>query len=173
MGQSVTLTATVSSSGPATTTGTVTFRNGATNLATVTLIGGVASLTRTKIQAGTLSVTAVYHGDAMSATITSGVLPQVVTPAVTTTVIASSLNPSMQGQSVTFTAVVVSPTTAPTGTVTFTAGASVLGVATLNGTGRARVTTATLPVGSNTVTATYSGSANVSGSSGALVQIVK
>jgi hypothetical protein len=77
-GQSMTLSATVSSTGPNPAMGTVTFRNGATELATVTLTNGVTTLTRTNLPAGTLSLTATYNGDASSAVSTSALLSQIV-----------------------------------------------------------------------------------------------
>jgi len=170
-GQSVTLTATVSSAGPSTPTGTVTFKNGASNLKTVTLAGGVAAMTSTGLPAGTLSLTAVYNGDAVSAKSTSPTLSQVVNQATTTTTVVSSLNPSIQGNSVTFTATVASPTVKPTGTVTFTAGTTVLATVSLSS-GNASATTSTLPAGSTTVTATYNGTANIQSSSQSLTQVV-
>jgi hypothetical protein len=170
-GQSVTLTATVSSAGPTTPTGTVTFKNGATNLKTVTLAGGVATMTSTGLPAGTLPLTAVYNGDAVSAKSKSPTLSQVVNQATTTTTVVSSLNPSKQGNSVTFTTTVASPTVQPTGTVTFTAGTAVLATVSLSG-GNASVTTSTLPAGSTTVTATYNGTANIKRSSTSIIQVV-
>jgi Big-like domain-containing protein/putative Ig domain-containing protein len=83
-GQSVTLTATIGSTGPSTPAGTVTFKNGGTSLGTVTLAAGVATVTRTNLAAGTLSITAVYNGDTVSATSTSSTLSQIVNQATTT-----------------------------------------------------------------------------------------
>jgi hypothetical protein len=84
---------------------------------------------------------------------------RVLTP--TTTTLGSSLNPSVFGQSVTFTAN-VSPSTA-TGSVTFFDGGSSLGAFALIG-GTASFSTSTLSVGSHSITVTYSGDANDSGS---------
>ena len=131
-GQAVTLSATVSSAGPDPATGTVTFRNGATALGTVMLTGGVATLTRTNLPAGTLSITGTYKGDASSAVSTSAPLGQIVNLATTTTTVVSSRNPSTVGQSVRLTATVASATVTPTGTVTFSSGATVLGTVTLS-----------------------------------------
>ena len=80
----------------------------------------------------------------------------------------------MVGQSVTFTATVTSggnPVT--TGTVDFTEGATTLaaGVA-LNGSGQATFTTSALTAGSHPITATYSGTAALATSSGAVTQVV-
>ncbi len=170
-GQSVTLTASVTPVGKNVPTGTVTFFNGPSGFATVTLVDGVATKTRTNLPAGSLSITARYNGDSNSAKSTSAPLLQVVKQASTSTTVSSSLNPSNQGQSVTFTAVVTSATTLATGTVTFTSGGQTLGTITLSG-GKAKLTTSTLPVGSDPVTATYNGTSNISGSKKSLTQIV-
>ena len=90
----------------------------------------------------------------------------VITPATTTTALASSLNPSDLGVSVTFTAT-VAPSGA-TGTVQFYADGSTLGgLVNLSG-GEATASTAALLAGTHTITATYSGDANHNGSSGLL-----
>jgi hypothetical protein len=65
VGQSVTLTATVTGPSGNTTvpTGTVTFKNGTTTLGTGTLSAGVASDATTTLPTGSDSITAVYAGD--------------------------------------------------------------------------------------------------------------
>jgi YVTN family beta-propeller protein len=98
----------------------------------------------------------------------------------TTVALTSSPNPSVYGQSVTFTATVgvVAPGTGtPGGTVTFTVGSgastTVLGTAALNGSGVAVLNTASLPVGTNEVRAQYGGSAGYTPSQSAgLNQVV-
>jgi len=170
-GQSVILTATVSSIGPNSPTGTVAFRNGVQTVGKVTLNAGVATLITTKLPAGTLSLTATYSGDSDTARGTSPAVIQVVTPATSLTTIQSSLNPSRLGQPVRFSATVTSPTAKITGTVTFTAGTTTLGTVMLSG-GTARITTSALPKGKTTVTATYDGTANIAASSAALAQHV-
>ncbi len=91
----------------------------------------------------------------------------------TTTVVASSLNPSTFGASVTFTATITG--TAPTGTVAFTDnGTSIAGcsAATVSAS-KATCTTSTLTVGSHSIVATYSGdAANAASTSPALTQTV-
>jgi Bacterial Ig-like domain (group 3)/FG-GAP-like repeat/Abnormal spindle-like microcephaly-assoc'd, ASPM-SPD-2-Hydin len=63
-GQSLTLSAKVTSNGP-TPTGNVTFASGSTSLATVALSGGSAAYTTTSFtNPGTLAITASYSGDA-------------------------------------------------------------------------------------------------------------
>jgi hypothetical protein len=123
------------------------------------------------LPAGTLSITATYNGDASSAVSTSATLSEIVNLATTTTTVVSSRNPSTFGQSVRFTATVASATVTPTGTVTFSSGATVLGTVTLAG-GKASLVTTTLLRGTNTITATYNGTVNITGSSGTVAQVV-
>jgi len=59
----------------------------------------------------------------------------------------------------------------PTGAVTFSSGATVLGTVALAG-GRASLATTTLPRGADAIAATYNGTANLTGSSGSLTQQV-
>jgi hypothetical protein len=83
--------------------------------------------------------------------------------------VASSLNPSAFGNSVTFTATV--PATA-TGTVTFYAGTISLGTAAITA-GKATLTTSALAAGTPSITAQYGGDANFnSAASTALAQVV-
>ena len=106
-------------------------------------------------------------------TSTSSALTQVVNVSPTTTTLKSSLNPSTSGTSVTFTATVAASTGAvPTGTVTFKNGTATLGTGTLSG-GVATFTTTTLPVASNSITASYGGSAtDATSTSSVLAQVV-
>jgi hypothetical protein len=172
-GQSVTLTATVTSIAPSAPTGSVTFKKGTTSLGTATLnASGIATLTKANIPAGADSISAVYKGDAETATSTSAVLVQTVNPAVTSTTIASSPNPSTVGQTVTFTSKVSSPTTVPTGTVTFMDGETALATANLTNS-KAGYSTAALIASSHNMMAVYNGTPNINGStSPRLVQTV-
>jgi len=80
------------------------------------------------------------------------------------------------GQQVTFTANVVAVTPAtgvPTGSVTFLDGSTVLGTATLSGSGSATLTTRSLAGGTHTITSVYLGDNHFHGSSSpALSQVV-
>jgi hypothetical protein len=166
-GQSVTLTATITSTAPNIPTGTATFKNGATSLGTATLnASGVATLTKANLPAGSLSITAIYNGDSETTKSTSSVLTQTVNQAMTATALASSHNPSTQGQLVKFTATVTSPTTTPTGAVTFMDGSNVLGTVNLAG-GKASYSTSALSTGSHNITGVYSGTSNITGSTSA------
>jgi len=83
----------------------------------------------------------------------------------TTTTLSSSPDPSVYGNAVTFTAVVTSSNGAPPNgeTITFMKGKSVLGTGALSG-GSASFITSTLPLGTNSITAVYSGDSNFAGS---------
>jgi hypothetical protein len=93
---------------------------------------------------------------------------------VPTITLLSSLNPSIYGQAVTFTAVLTSGLGAPPDgeTVTFMKGTKVLGTGTLSG-GSASFTTSALAVGSTAINAVYGGDSNFGGSkSKVLKQVV-
>lgn len=172
-GQKVTWTATVTSPGSVTLTGKVQFRWSSYVIGSATLdSSGVATLTRSNLNAGAFPLTAVYLGDAANSGSTSAVLNQVVLQATSAAKLTSSLNPSAQGQAVTFTATISSPTVKPTGPVTFMVGKTVLGTAQLSG-GKATLTISSLPVGSTKVTATYHGNSNISKSSASVIQTVR
>jgi hypothetical protein len=173
-GQTVTWTATVTTSGSVPPTGTVNFNwgGGLHSFGTGTLNSlGVATLTRSTENADAYAMTAVYSGDGGNSRSTSAILNQVITQATSSATLASSPNPSAQGQAVTFTATITSPTCKPTGPVTFTAGKTVLGTAQLAN-NKAKFTISTLAVGSTTVTATYYGDSNISASSASVLQSV-
>jgi len=188
VGQSVMYTATVTPhSGSTTPTGLVTFKDNGTTITctsgTQTLNGsGVATCQFTYSSVGTHSITAVYTGAGSFTTSTSTSLAQAVNQASTTTSVSSTPNPSVVGQSVTYTATVaVSAPGAgtPTGNVEFFDGGTP--IATCGGaTGNPlSVTTATCSqtyatVSSHTITAQYLGSTNfnASAASASLTQAV-
>ncbi|MFZ0958743.1 MAG: Ig-like domain repeat protein [Candidatus Sulfotelmatobacter sp.] len=168
-GQSVTWTATVTSTGPNTPTGSVRL----VGLGYAPLSGGVATFTNAWLNAGTDAITAEYEGDVASATSASSVLNQVVNAASTTTVITSSDDPSTLGENVTFTATVTSSTGAhATGTVTFRADATVVATVPLDGI-VATYSTATLGEGSYAITAIYNGATDFTGSQDTLIQSIE
>jgi hypothetical protein len=167
-GQPITWTARVKSSGPVVPSGIVKFGT----LCSAKLIGGVATLTKSSLTVGTYAITAQYLGDLSSMPSSSAELDQVVNPAATSITITSSRNPSTQGQSVTFRARVTSFNGAhPTGSVTFTAGETILGTVTLVST-VATISTSSLPIGTAPVQATYNGDSQFQGSSVSLSQTV-
>ena len=132
-GESVTFTARVTASSGPTPTGTVTFKHGGMVIGTGTLSGGIATLAYSALTVGAHSMTASYSGSSTDRSSVSPVLTQTVLPTTTTTV-ASSVNPSTSGESVTFTArVTASSGPTPTGTVTFRHGGIFIGTGTLSG----------------------------------------
>ena len=172
-GQKVTWTATVTSTDSITPTGKVRFSWSIYTLSSETLnSSGVATLTMSNLNADPYPLTAVYVGDAANLGSTSAVLNQVVLETTSTATLTSSPNPSTQGQAVTFTAKISSPTVLPTGPVTFSAGKTVLGTAQLKG-GKATLTISSLAVGSTKVTATYYGDSNIAESSASVIQTVQ
>jgi len=88
----------------------------------------------------------------------------------TTTALTSSLNPSISGEAVTFTAV-VTPAPFDGETITFKHGATVLGTGLLSG-GSASFTTSTLNVGTTTVDAVYGGDGDSDASTSNIVKQV-
>jgi len=195
-GQAVTFTATVTpdSPGAGTLTGRVGLREGLTTLGVAFIdAGGQATLTfpgkdaygtdLAALSPGSHTITAYYWNDPIFGESTSAPLTQTVNPVSTvstTTTLTSSANPSVFGQSVTFTATISATAPGagtPTGTVTFNDGSTTLGTGTLStsrGVTTATVTTSTLAVGSHSsIRAVYGGNGNFQNStSSALTQTV-
>ena len=177
LGQTVTMTATVTAQDHSLPTGNVTFESNGVQIGSASLNGsGVAVLVYAGLNAGTDSIVATYGGSGTLAGSTSNTVMQVVHPASSTTAVTSSLNPSTFGESVTITAT-VSPAgpPAPTGTVSFTSNAVAISGCTavpLTSQLTAVCTTSALAVGTDAIVATYSGDTNYSGSSGGLSQLV-
>jgi hypothetical protein len=169
-GQPVTFTATISPVAPSTgtPTGTVQFSvNGSAVGSPVTLSGGQATYSSSTLAIGSDSITAVYSGDSNFFGSAATALSQAVNKANTATSLVSSANPVIFGQPVTFTATIspVAPSTGtPTGTVQFSVNGSAVGSpVTLSG-GQATYSSSTLAIGSDSITAVYSGDSNFIGS---------
>ena len=147
--------------------------DGSTALGSATLSSGKASFKTTSLAGGSQAITAVYGGDGNFITSKSVALTQTVQQDATTTNLKSSANPSVFGQSVTFTATVkaASPGSGtPSGTVTFYDGSTTLGSATLGGTGTASFTTSSLSVGSHSIKVSYGGDADFKASTSAVLK---
>jgi uncharacterized membrane protein len=174
-GQAVTFNAAVTSKA-GTPTGAVKFLDKSTVLGTSTIVNGSASIPYSALVAGSHSITAVYQGSLKFNSSVSAPLTQNVknARAETSTVVVSSLNPSIRGDAVTFTATVRSPGGIPPNYeyVTFRYGLNVLGKAGLIR-GIASLTTSSLPAGISTITALYPGDANFASSvSSELLQVI-
>ncbi len=175
-GQSLLLKATVSASSPAsgTPTGTVKFTQGSTVLGSGTLTNGAVSImSSVAIPFGADTIRAAYSGDA-NFKASAGTASETVGQDSTSTAVLSSANPSVFGQSVSFTATVSvngPGSGTPTGTVTFMDGVTKLATVALGG-GSAKYSTAKLATGSHAITATYNGASSFNISSGSLTQTV-
>ncbi|MGA9809968.1 MAG: FG-GAP-like repeat-containing protein [Candidatus Sulfotelmatobacter sp.] len=164
VGQAVTFTARMSSIAGTPPNGeTITFHNGSAVLGTGPLSGGIASLMTSSLAAGIDTITASYGGDGNFGVSTSPELRQVVNAtnkSATAVTLIPSLNPSIYGQAITWSATVTtSGSIAPTGTVNFTWGYNI-GTATLNGSGVATLTRSNLNADLYPLAAVYSGDVN-------------
>jgi hypothetical protein len=114
--------------------------------------------------AGSCTITASQAGNANYNAATSVSQTLTINQAGTTTAIASTSNPSVVGELVTFTAAITQTQggEVPTGTVTFKDGATTIGTGTLNGSAQASFTTSQLALGSHSITAVYGGDTNYS-----------
>jgi Big-like domain-containing protein len=111
----------------------------------------VATFSTSSLSAKTHTIKAKYPGDGTFKPST-GTVTQVVELYPTTTTLNSIPNPSQFGQAVTFTAQVTGTGPGPTGKVKFLDGTAGIGLATLNGSGVAKVTESTLAVGTHPIT---------------------
>jgi hypothetical protein len=174
IGQTVTLTATVSSRvGPP--TGSVVFLDGSLVLGGGPVNAAGQATIAVSLNPGSHALTATFVGDGGFGGSTSAVLTETINHAATTVALGSSLNPAGTGRAVTFTATVdpVAPGEfTPTGTVTFEDGSVVLGTVALGTSGTATLTTSFAAAGGHTITAVYSGDGVFAGSSQALTEQV-
>jgi hypothetical protein len=158
-GQPATLTATVSGAVNSSTkpAGTVTFLDGAAVLATITLAGnGKASFVTAALSDGTHSLYARYNGNTSFDPSVSAVLTHRVAAPATIT-LASTPNPSLIGQLITFTANVLGSDPIPTGSVSFYDGSALLTSSTLDSKGATIYATNSLSAANHAITAVYSG----------------
>lgn len=153
----VTFTATVTSSG-GTPDGTVNFSiDGGTPLSG-TLTNGIASITLSTLSVGSHIATASYLGDTNDSPGTSAPVSVTIVAATTTIALTSSQNPLLTLSPVTITATVANgggPTL--TGSVTFSQDGAAISTIAVTAKGSATLSLPSLPAGSHTFTATYSG----------------
>ena len=163
-GPGVPLTATVApvSPGAGTPTGTVTFTIDGAAQTPVALAGGKATYVPSALSVGTHAITAAYAGDLNFTASASATLTQTIDPSLSTTVLASSANPSIIGQAVSITATVLPGTGGsgtPTGSVTFSVDGTAQTPVALAG-GQATFSTSALGAGDHVITGSYSGDVN-------------
>jgi hypothetical protein len=168
-GSSVTFTAVVTpnqAGGPA-MTGTVQFSANGVNIGgAIALVSGQARLTTTSLPPGADQIFAGYSGDSNYSPSSAG-FAETVDQISTTTAVSSSSNSIQQGTNVTFTANVTPAQTggpAMTGNVVFTLNSNnTIGTPSVVN-GQAQLTTSTLPLGSDSISAQYTGDANYAAS---------
>jgi Big-like domain-containing protein len=174
--QVVTLTATINSAATD-ETGTVQFDDNGSLLGVGTVSNDQATFQTSSLAPGSHPITAVYEGDddfvgtSSTNTVNEAIVAVPGSPVPTTTSVAVSSTTPTYGESVTLTATVAPMwgTADPTGAVTFmdngatTLGSSVL--TTTDGVTTASMLLTTLPVGPNSITASYGAGAGGLGSS--------
>jgi hypothetical protein len=177
IGQPVTLKAavTVASPGSSTPSGTVDFTSSGTALKGCTGLAvqnGTATCAASFAQLGTLAIAASYSGDAQTAA-SSAAMQLTVGKALAGLYVATdSANPPF-GAMVTVNALLQAAdgVAAPSGTVTFSDGASTVATVTVGVDGRASLVTAALVLGAHNIVASYSGDANYQPSVAAAVNV--
>jgi hypothetical protein len=172
-GDSLTFTANVT---PNSATGSVVFFDGGNAISgDMPLTGGAATFTTSSLPLGIHSIIAQYGGDATFNGVTSASLSQTVNNpkpnSATTLILSAGANPSTFGTSLTFTGN-VTPASA-TGTMVFFDGIRAISGNLPLSSGAATLIIPALGGGTHSITAQYSGDANINPStSAAWVQIV-
>lgn len=170
-GSPVTFTATIRSTrNPALPlTGTVTFRDVTNNTILtpngVSLVNDIATFTTSALPFGTRQISATYNGDSNGNQTGVGTINQVVDLVVSGLALnltvnldqstISETNTTRFGDRITLIATVESGVGAAGGTITFSNNGFFLGTAALDGSGIARLTTNSLPVGVNNIQAQF------------------
>jgi large repetitive protein len=166
----VTFTAAVTGNGGV-PTGTVTFAVDGTAVNAATLDAtGKASFSDSNMTVGSHAVTASYSGDADDNPSVSSALTQAMHAIATTTSLGTGATAGPAPQTVLIATVVGTSGPIPTGTVTFTNGATVIGTATLDSTGVGTLLPDLAPSSYN-LTANYSGDSLHSSSSSSAVKV--
>ncbi len=161
-GQAVSFVVSPTSSGAGTPTGSVDFiaSNSGSDLGTVPLVNGVATIPYAALVPGSYAIVATYLGDPnFQSSVNAQPFSLTVSAASTTTAVSVSASPVVEGNPVTFTAVVSDASPGgltPTGEVQFEAdGQNVGDPQPLDASGTATFTTSTLAIGLHGVVAVY------------------
>jgi hypothetical protein len=165
-GAAITLTASVFGTNP---TGSVSFAANGNTLGTEVVVNGTAVLATSFANAGSYSVTVAYTGDSNNTASTSAAVGITITPATSATTLQATPSAGNVNGQITLKATVSGDS--PTGSVSFTAGTTSLGTATLTN-GVATLQTSFGAAGSYATTATYQGDQNNAASTSSAVTIV-
>ena len=175
-GQPVTFTASVGAANPTdgSPSGSVEFidTTTGTELGVATVTNGAATFTTAALAVGSHAITADYEGDNDFA-FSVATFTQTVQQDGTTTGLTASPTSTTSGQPVTLTAIIaaVAPGAGtPTGSVQFFNGTTSLGTGSLSG-NTTTLTTTTLPLGTDSVTAEYLGSSIFTASTSSAVAV--
>lgn len=171
MGQIVALTATIGGIGRTAPTGTVNFTsNGALLGSSSVSAAGAATFTTNQLAAGNDAITATYSGDANYSSSTASTSVTISSLTTDSLAVSASSSTAPQGQTVSFTANLGNlGKIAPTGLITFTSNGTFLSAVPITGTGVASYSTSQLPVGADTIAATYPGDSNYAASTGSTI----
>lgn len=154
-GQSITFTANIA--GGTSPTGTVKFFDGSTLLGTANVASAQASLTTSFQALGAHTIRAEYSGDGVNLGSTTTATVNVLSATTVSGPAGGQPYVATAGKPVTLAATING--NSPTGTISFYAGSTLLGTATLSG-GTGSITTTLPNAGTYTVTIVYSGDAN-------------
>ncbi len=170
IGDSLTVSVTVTPSSTVTPSGSVVLKDGATTLGIVKLdTTGAASFDVSSLSVGTHALSASFPGDYTNAANTSASYSQTIQQLATTTTLVSSANPSNGNALIHLTAKVTATVTNVTagdltGTVTIKDGATILGNGPISSEGVFSLDISSLSVADHLLVATYSGITNYAGS---------
>jgi sugar lactone lactonase YvrE len=171
----VVIFATVSNGGTQSPTGLVTFLEDSVSIGVGTLnASGVATISIPALTTGSHTFVASYAGDSLDISSASAPFIELVQQRTTTDVLTTSATSLTGGQQLTLITVVrptdASPSTGPTGNVTFMSGSTTLATSPVDATGVATVTVL-LSGNSATISSSYGGDANYSASSSSPTQV--
>ena len=171
VGKTAVFTATVSSY-TGVPTGTITFHDGSALLGSTPLsANGTGGFSTTTLAVGTHTITAVYAGDGNYFPSTSTGLQEVVQLAQPSLILSGPTGAVDAGTSTQFLSALTSPGLSPTGTISLLDGTAVLASDTVAGNGNFPFATATLRVGTHTITARYGGDPNTAASNSTAILV--
>ena len=172
-GQTVSFTATVTSTGPQPPGRWVAFYDGNTTIGTVWLgTSNTAVFDTALLTPGTHTVTAAYLGDTNSAPSTSAPVAEVVNAYSTSTVLSAMPSTAQAGAAVSLTAVVNSTSGKPTGAVVFWDGTTAFAAQPLDATGTAVYIATFSTAGTHSLTAVYQQNGSYASSSSSPLNLV-